>query len=463
MTNPDKPTGQQKSQKIEARRLKGFRDLHPDLMEARTSLMSTIRSEASLAGFREIGTPALEYLDILLGQGSDETDKQVYKFEDHGGRKVALRFDLTIPFARYVAEYQGGMIFPFKKLQIGDVWRGENTQKGRYREFCQCDLDIIGIDSVHADIEVITCIARTLSKLSTASFTMRLGNRQVLSSTLKTAFPELTPEGETKALIALDKLDKVGPAEVVKLLSQIPNTSIEAATRLLEVLTAKTPDGHSDQQMIRDFLAANPAALAAMDRMQTIVTIATNPTGSSASRVKIISDYSVARGLGYYTGVVFETTCDDLPGFGSVSSGGRYDNLVERFTNRNLPGVGGSIGLDRLLAVLEELKQIKARTDQLLFVAIATPDAAETAHRVVALLREGGLSCDIGMTPGKVGNQFKHADRLGASYVIALGTDEIQSGTYTLKHMKSGEESKGLQLSTIVDDIKRTLGLSKAF
>ncbi|MEI6398430.1 MAG: ATP phosphoribosyltransferase regulatory subunit, partial [Pseudomonadota bacterium] len=187
--------------KIEPRRLKGFRDYMPDLMESRSRFQGSIRHEAALAGFREIGTPVLEYAETLLGQGSDETDKQVYRFEDHGGRKVAMRFDLTIPFARFVAEHQGELVFPFKRLQIGDVWRGENTQKGRYREFCQCDLDIIGVDSVNADVEILSCFYRILSGFDLGGFTMRLGNRVLLSAMLAKAFPGIDVAGESGALI----------------------------------------------------------------------------------------------------------------------------------------------------------------------------------------------------------------------------------------------------------------------
>lgn len=453
----NQPNTNQNVKRIEPKRLKGFRDYMPELMETRSRFQATIRAEAKLAGFREIGTPVLEYLETLLGQGSDETDKQVYRFEDHGGRKVGMRFDLTIPFARFVAEHQGELIFPFKRLQIGDVWRGENTQKGRYREFCQCDLDIIGVDSVNADVEVIACLYRTLCRFDLGGFTMRLGNRVLLSAMIRKIFISIEPETETSALIALDKLDKIGVDPVVELLAKLPGSSVDGARNLLAVLTSKDAFGGTDQAKIQEFIAGDEAAAKEFQRMQTILSIM-NSVVAATSGGKVLLDCSIARGLGYYTGVVFETTLDLLPGFGSISSGGRYDNLAERFINRQLPGVGGSIGLDRLLAGLEELGRIGNEEQQMVFIAIATPDAIAGANLLAGTIRDAGIACDMGLTTGKVGNQFKHADRLKCSHVITLGSDEIATKTYSLKNMKSGEEARGLPTAGIVEELQGRIG-----
>lgn len=442
---------------IDPRRLKGFRDYMPDLMEMRSAFQSQIRHEAKLAGFREIGTPVLEYLETLLGQGSDETDKQVYRFEDHGGRKVGMRFDLTIPFARFVAEHQGELTFPFKRLQIGDVWRGENTQKGRYREFCQCDLDIIGVDSVNSDVEVLACLYRTLCHFDLGGFTMRIGNRVLLSAMIRKIFTEIDAQAETSALIALDKLDKIGVNAVIELLMKIPGVTFDGPRTLLNVLTSKDVHDGTDQSVVRDFIAGDEKALRELQRMQTILEILQQVVASTkGGAVKL--DVSIARGLGYYTGVVFETTLDLLPGFGSISSGGRYDNLAERFTNRQLPGVGGSIGLDRLLAGLEELGKVKTNQNDMVFIAIATPDALMAANLLAGALRSAGIACDMGLTTGKLGNQFKHADRLKCPFVMTLGSDEIATQTFSLKQMGSGEETKGLPLTNAVAELKTRLG-----
>lgn len=444
------------TKKIEPRRLKGFRDFMPDLMELRSRLQSDIRRHAKLAGFREIGTPVLEYAETLLGQGSDETDKQVYRFEDHGERKVAMRFDLTVPFARFVAEHQGELVFPFKRLQIGDVWRGENTQKGRYREFCQCDLDIIGVDSVNADIEILACFYKILSGFDLGGFTMRLGNRVLLSAMLGKAFPGIDAQGETDALIALDKLDKIGADGVSELLGKIPAASVASAKDLLACLQSRDSSGGTDRGKIRDYLAGHEKGLMELQRMEAILA-AMSEVSRSTKGGAVRLDLSIARGLGYYTGVVFETTLDSIPGFGSISSGGRYNNLAERFTNRSLPGVGGSIGLDRLLAGMEELGKVASKKTDMVFIAVATDDALTPALMMAGELRDANVACDIGLTTGKVGNQFKHADRLGCPLVITLGTSEVQSATYNLKTMATGEESKGLPRAGLVQTILQVM------
>jgi histidyl-tRNA synthetase len=403
----------------------------------------------------------LEYAETLLGQGSDETDKQVYRFEDHGERKVAMRFDLTVPFARFVAEHQGELVFPFKRLQIGDVWRGENTQKGRYREFCQCDLDIIGVDSAAADIEILASFYRILCGFDLGGFTMRLGNRVILSAMLAKAFPGITARGESEALIALDKLDKIGKDAVVGLLSKIESGTAAddqklGAQTLIDVLLATEEGGGTDRSAVKELLAGHDAGLAEMRRMETILS-ALDSLVSATPGGTVRLDLSIARGLGYYTGVVFETTLDLLPGFGSISSGGRYNNLAERFTNRSLPGVGGSIGLDRLLAGLEDLGKIKKQNPTPVFIAVATEDALISASTLAAQLRDNSIGCDIGLASGKLGHQFKHADRLGCRYVITLGTTEVETNTYNLKDMAQGSEQKSLPRHDIVRFLRGVL------
>jgi histidyl-tRNA synthetase len=444
------------SKKIEPRRLKGFRDYMPELMELRSEMQGIIRAKAKMAGFREIGTPVLEYVETLLGQGGDETDKQVYKFEDHGERKVAMRFDLTVPFARFVAEHQGELVFPFKRLQIGDVWRGENPQKGRYREFCQCDLDIIGVDSVTADIEILTCFYRILSGFNFGGFTMRLGNRVLLAALIHHTLPNIGVEGEKDAFIALDKLDKIGEAAVLGLLVKISGATETGAAQLLKVLLSRDSNGGTDRNAVRECLSNDPVAMAELSRME-LISSALGEASKSFSGGSHKLDLSIARGLGYYTGVVFETTMDQAPVIGSISSGGRYNNLAERFTNRSLPGVGGSIGLDRLLAGYEELGKIVKQVACPVLIAIATEDAVVPASMLAGQIRDQGIPCDLGLTTGKLGNQFKHADRLGCKYVITLGTSEVISSTANLKEMSSGHEWKALPVSEMLEVLKKKL------
>jgi histidyl-tRNA synthetase len=436
---------------IEPRKLKGFRDYPPDLMRARYAVIDVIREQAHLAGFQMIATPAMEYAETLLGQGGDETDKEVYRFKDHGDREVALRFDLTVPFARFVAEHQGTLVFPFKKLQMGDVWRGEKPQKGRYREFMQCDLDIIGVDSAAADVEILATLQKILGKVADAGpFTQSVGNRVILSALIRKAFPKADAKVEAATLVALDKLAKIGAAKVKGLLLELAGSEA-AADELVAVVTAKAPTGDTDLSQVRQFLGDGHAALAAVDRLvqtaETVRQMATAPQG------RLLVDLSIARGLGYYTGVVFETTLDSLPGFGSVSSGGRYNDLASRFSSRELPGVGGSVGLDRLLGGLEEMQKIqKARAD-MAFVAVATDDAMGYAFQLAESLRSGGIACDVGLVP-KLGAQFKHADRLGCPVVITVGSDERAKQTYSLKTMATGAEERDLPAAGLLSRMR---------
>lgn len=430
---------------IQPRKLKGFRDYLPDLMEKRLEIMDLIRREAALAGFRTIGTPALEFAETLMGQGSDETDKQVYRFQDNGGRDVALRFDLTVPFARFVAEHQGTLTFPFKKLQMGDVWRGENTQRGRYREFAQCDLDIIGVDTMMADVEVLSVFVRILSSAGCGASTMALGNRRILSALIAARAPGLAKGQETEVLIALDKLEKIGREKVVDLIKKIPGAD-KGADLLLDDLTKKTASGSSDLTHVRTVLSELPEALVDIERTEQVISLVKKVAEGKPVTIRL--DLSVARGLGYYTGIVFETTLDQLPSLGSVCSGGRYNDLASRFTTRELPGMGGSVGLDRLLAGMEELNLIKGGTGKLAFVAVATADAWEYGFSVLSRLRAEGIAADIGLTT-KLANQFRHADRIGASHVVTVGTSEMASSTVALKNMQTGEETKALAVSEL--------------
>lgn len=434
-----------KKDRIEPRRLKGFRDYLPDLMSERWRIIDVIRKQAQLAGFHAVATPALEYAQTLLGSGSEETDKQVYRFRDNGDRDVALRFDLTVPFARFVAEHLNDLAFPFKRLQIGEVWRGENTQKGRYREFTQCDLDIIGVDSAAADIEILTIFYRILDELGGLRYTMAVGNRLLLSAMIRKALPEID---ETSALIAIDKLAKIGRDAVCELLG-----GGTGATDLLDLLATKDTAGDTDLGRVRAYLAEDTAALREVERLETVLATARS-VFLRQGQGRMVLDLAIARGLGYYTGIVFETTLDDLPGFGSICSGGRYNNLASRFTSRDLPGIGASIGLDRLLAGLEEMGRVPKGNVNLVFVAIASDDALGYALGIVETLRRAGMATDFALQP-KLAQQFKHADRLGCRYVITVGGSEAASQTFAIKNMQTGQETRDLPVNSLVMELSR--------
>jgi histidyl-tRNA synthetase len=429
------------------RKLKGFRDYNPLLARTRKRIIDTLMATAYRAGFEPINTPAIEYSETLLGTSNQETDKEMYKFTDHGGRDVALRFDLTVPFARFVAENQGTLVLPFKKIQVGDVWRGEKPQKGRYREFCQGDLDIVGADSLASDVEVISCLASVLDQVLGSGYTVSLGNRKILSALIHAKLGALTPAGETGALIALDKLAKIGPEAVLELLQQIEGARPEGASELLHILDSRDETGNSDLELIRGHLPANDETRAIMDRFQQTGSILSQLFAGSKGTIRI--DLSIARGLGYYTGVVFETTINDLKGFGAICSGGRYDRLVSRFSRQEIPGVGGSIGVDRLLAALEELGEMTEEKPRGIFVAIATDDARAYGFQLVNTLRRAGFHADIALKEGKLANQFKYADKKGYPFVVTVGKDEMESQVFSLKNMSTGDEQKNIPLQNL--------------
>lgn len=426
---------------IEPKKLKGFRDFLPHQALLRRSIQDTIWKNALLAGFQAIDTPVIEYAETLLGSGGQETDKEVYRFQDHGERAVALRFDLTVPFARYVAENYAELAFPFKKVQIGNAWRGEKPQKGRYREFCQADLDIVGVDSLAADVEVLLCILQNLEVLVPRSFTMAIGHRIILSGLIRSALPELEAGAEGRALIALDKLAKIGQDAVAELLRAIPGATPEGVATLLRTLTQRTAAGDSDLAAVRE-LIQDAAIRAEIDRFEATVALLRRLVPGPKAQVR--ADLSIARGLGYYTGIVFETTIDGLDGFGSISSGGRYNGLVSRFSSQELPGIGGSIGVDRLLAALEQLDPNESKPRQGVFVAVASENERSYAFELLLKLRARGVVADISLKAGKLGQQFKYADRRRYAKVVTIGEEEMRAQSLSLKDLDSGFENRGV-------------------
>jgi histidyl-tRNA synthetase len=430
-----------KQEKIQPRKLKGFRDLLPYQARLKKSITDIIWKNAAVAGFEVIETPALEFAETLLGTG-EETDKEVYRFTDAGDRSVALRFDLTVPFARYVVENFSELVFPFKKVQIGNSWRGEKPQKGRYREFCQADLDIIGVDSLSADVEVISCIMQNLNELVPQSFTMSLGHRIILSALIRSSLPKIDPSLEFKVLIVLDKLAKIGRKAVIDLLLAMPGVESSEPEALLSRLEKKSANGDTDLDSLKEFLAADANALLEIARLQETALIIRNLV--EGGRGKVVVDLSIARGLGYYTGIVFETTIDGLDGFGSISSGGRYNGLVSRFSNTELAGIGGSIGVDRLLAAIEQLSEKKAADRNGAFIALAGSEGRQYGFELLKELRGLGIPADIALKEGKLGNQFKLADKRSFAWVLTIGSEELASKTVSLKNLATGEEHRGI-------------------
>ena len=395
----------------------------------RERIMETARTVYRRYGYSPIDTPALEYLEILTGKGSEETDRQLYRFEDHGGRQVGMRFDLTVPLARFAAQHIGSLGVPFKRYHIAPVWRGENTQAGRYREFYQCDFDSIGTDSVVADIETALVIHDLLREIGIQRFTIKINNRQILSGLLeKLELSQLT----VPVLRALDKLDKIGKAAVAEEMQATAGLTNEQANQVLKL--ADIAGSMSDVlDCISELVRGSPLGEQGADRLRQIVN-ALRTSGISEECYRI--DVSVARGLDYYTGVIFETLLDDLPSIGSICSGGRYDNLAELYTKQHLPGIGASLGLDRLLAAMETLKLIApTRTPAPVLVAFFDKERLADYLALARVIRSAGIGAELFPEPKKLGQQLKYADARGFQVAVIAGSQELDNGTCQVKDL----------------------------
>ncbi|HND52360.1 MAG TPA: histidine--tRNA ligase, partial [Pirellulaceae bacterium] len=416
---------------IEPRTLKGFRDYLPEAMMPRERLIATAQKVYRSYGFSPIDTPALEYLEILTGKGSDETDRQLYSFKDHGGRDVGLRFDLTVPLARFAAQHINELGVPFKRYHIASVWRGENTQRGRYREFMQCDFDTIGTKSVVADIETALVIHDLLRAIGIERFTIHVNNRQVLNGLL--ARLDLADKS-VPILRAIDKLAKIGPAKVAEEIVAAAGTTPEQAAEVLK-LAELSGDNDEVLRQLEPLVAGNELGQQGVTRLSEILS-GVKAAGVPAERVRL--DVGIARGLDYYTGAIFETLLDELPTIGSVCSGGRYDNLAGLYTKQELPGIGASLGLDRLLAALEELGRIeKVRTPADVFIVMFDAPRRNDYLRLAAQLRASGLGVEVFPDAKKLGQQLKYADQRGFRVALIAGENEFQSGLCQVKNLQT--------------------------
>ncbi|MHB8899664.1 MAG: histidine--tRNA ligase [Thermoguttaceae bacterium] len=403
-------------------------------MIPRERLIETARTVYRSYGFSPIDTPALEYLDILAGKGSEETDKQLYRFQDHGDRWIGLRFDLTVPLARFAAEHIETLGTPFKRYHVATVWRGEKNQRGRYREFMQCDFDTIGTLAVAADIETALVMHDLFRALGFEDFKIRVNNRMVLTGLLE----RLDLAGKaTPILRALDKLAKIGPDLVAE---EMQATAGASPAQAGEVLRMAALEGSNDRilSQLGPLVAGSEKGAEGVARLDQLLA-AVEAAGVPASR--LVLDVSIARGLDYYTGTIYETFLDALPGIGSVCSGGRYDNLAELFTSQQLPGIGASLGLDRLLAAMEELNMVeKVRTPAPVFIPYFDKDRLHRYLQLAATLRAAGIGVEVFPEPKKLGQQLKYADRRGFRVALIAGGNEFESGTCQVKDLVAGSQ-----------------------
>jgi histidyl-tRNA synthetase len=433
------------SEIIEPRVLKGFRDILPDHERKRKALIASLEQSFEQFGFLPIDTPILEYTEVLLGKGGGETDKQIYRFEDNGGRDVAMRFDLTVPFARFMAQHRNELYLPFKRYHVSKVFRGENTQRGRYREFMQCDFDVVGVDSASADFDILLVMIRALDALGIGSFEIRISHRGML-----TAFLERQGAGESSAEVmrTIDKLGKVGREKTATdLTALIGSDSAEAVLSFIEADTAGGAFEALEELVGRD----DPGLM----RLKAVFDCARD--AGVAERLRI--DPSITRGLDYYTGIVFETFLTGNEEIGSVCSGGRYNDLASLYTKERLPGVGSSVGLDRLLAALEERQERETVPAVDVLVLCIDEELAGYYHHIADTLRGAGLSAEVFPEKKKLPQQFSFAERKGIPVGIICGGEERAAGTVTVRDLASRESHESLTLSDAVERARSLLGI----
>ena len=422
------------SEQIKPKTLPGFMELLPNEQILFNKMKNTIQKTYESFGFLPLDTPIIEDAKILLAKAGGETEKQIYRFMK-GENDLALRFDLTVPLAKYVTEYYDKLSFPFKRYQIGKVYRGEKPQRGRYREFYQCDIDIIGDGelSVVNDAELASVIYKTFLNLGFDDFTICINNRKILNG----LFEGLdVKENSVEILRTIDKLDKIGPEKVRKeLCEEISEDKVDTIMDFISI------SGNNDEKIkaLEEINISNNTwneGLKDLKEVVKFIRIFMVPE----ENFKI--DLTIARGLDYYTGTVYETFLNKYRNLGSVCSGGRYDNLTEFYSTRKMPGVGISIGLSRLFFQLTDSDIISVENQSIADVLVISMDNNyEKCAQIASTLRQNGLKVQVDFEDKKIAKKFKYADKLNINYVIVIGEDEIKNNVVTIKNMSTGEQN----------------------
>ena len=420
--------------RIKARTLSGFMELLPARQAQFERVRDTLAKTYELYGFTPLDTPVIESSEVLLAKAGGETEKQIYRFTK-GDSDLALRFDLTVPLAKYVALHQNELAFPFRRYQIGKVYRGERAQRGRFREFYQADIDVIGdgaLDIIN-EAEIPAIIYKTFTSLGLERFRIRLNNRKILNGLF--AVLGLT-ERAGDVMRTIDKLDKIGPEKVKTILVEDFSVPAEAADRLLAVIQSEDP-----LAAVESFQGKDETFDLGVAELSTVVKYL-GDFGVPADHFAV--DLTIARGLDYYTGTVYETVLLDHPEVGSVCSGGRYDNLAEYYTEKKLPGVGISIGLTRLFYVLQEQGMLNEALPTAPADVLVLPmtDDLSPAIAFATACRAAGVRAQLYTEPKKFKAKMNYADKLGVPFVAFLGEDEVRDGVVSLKDMVSGEQEK---------------------
>ena len=417
---------------IKPRTLSGFMELLPARQVQFDRMVDILRKSYSLYGFTPLDTPAIEASEVLLAKGGGETEKQIYRFTK-GDSDLSLRFDLTVPLAKYVALHQNELTFPFRRFQIGKVYRGERAQKGRYREFYQADIDVIGDGALDItnEAEIPSIIYKTFTALGLKRFKIRVNNRKVLNGLFALLGLE---EQAGDVMRTIDKLEKIGPEKVKAILVDDFNVAADTADTLLGLLAAEDP-----MAALEPFKGKNELFALGVSELETVVKYM---SAYGVPQDHFMVDLTIARGLDYYTGTVYETVMLDHPEVGSICSGGRYDNLAEYYTDKQLPGVGISIGLTRLFSVLEAQGYLNedlltAPADVLI---LPMTEDLSAAISFATTLRDAGVRAQLHCEKKKFKQKLSYADKLSIPYAAFLGEDEIAQGKVTVKDLTTGEQ-----------------------
>lgn len=428
---------------IEPKILKGFRDSLPEQEIVKKRIISKLEHVFSSFGFVPIDTPVLEYAEVLLGKGSGETDKQIFRFSDNGGRDVAMRFDLTVPFARFLAAHTHDITLPFKRFHIDKVWRGENPQKGRFREFTQCDFDIVGIDNALADFEILCIMNESFKAMGIDNVTFHIAHRGLFNAFLAHLGVQ---EHSVEVLRTVDKLRKTGAEATRQELAALTGSQ-EKARAILSYISPDPDAGFSERLDVLSALAGGGEEHSG--RLREIHGLLSD----AGIAGKFTLDPSITRGLDYYTGIVYETFLDDLTAIGSVCSGGRYNNLASIYTTEHIPGVGSSIGLDRLMAGLAELKSplMTDTASAQVLVMVLDENHRTRSLALSRLLRASGLSTDVYLAQKKAGQQYKYAESGHIPYAVIAE----EGNTWTVKNLTSRETVDGLSDTQVCERLTK--------
>ena len=434
--------------KTEPRTLSGFMELLPNEQILFNQMKEIIENTYKKFGFLPLDTPIIELSEVLLAKAGGETEKQIYRF-NKGDNDLSLRFDLTVPLSKYVAKNYGNLSFPFRRYQIGKVYRGERTQKGRFREFYQCDIDIIGdgeLDLIN-DAELPSVIYTIFKELGFDNFTIRLNNRKILNGLFEDANVQ---EKSADILRTIDKIEKIGKELVIAIFRDDYNMPEESINKIINFIEIK---GTTDEKLskLEELGRENETYKTGLNELKEVVKYM-RAFGIPDSCFEI--DLSIARGLDYYTGTVYETFLNQYKSIGSICSGGRYNDLAGYYTDKNLPGVGMSIGLTRLFFILNDMQLIK--TDKKSISDVLVISMIEDSSKSIEIaneLRKAGINTEIYFDNKKMKAKFKYADRLNIPYVLVIGEDEIKTGMYTIKDMANGTQEQ-MEIEKIIEKLK---------